>query len=193
MQTIDSIPEAVLYRPQVDRITTIRRHLSIPVKGTLPRMMLAENVVEITIASKLEHIDLVTNVTDTVTQLIGFDDDTRYWINMALRESVANAIEHGNKYDPHKSVDVRFTIATDALKVRVRDQGEGFDPASLPDPLDPQNLLNPAGRGILYMRTFMDSIEYNRRPEGGMQVTMIKRRVPRPVDEGDQTRDAVGN
>jgi len=160
-------------------------------------MMLAENVVEITIASRLEHIDLVTNVTDTVTQLIGFDEDTRYWINMALRESVANAIEHGNKYDPNKSVDVRFTIATDALKVRVRDQGEGFDPASLPDPLEPQNLLNPAGRGILYMRTFMDSIEYERRPDGGMQVTMIKRRVPRPsdksVEEGDQTHDAVGN
>lgn len=160
-------------------------------------MMLAENVVEITIASRLEHIDLVTNVTDTVTQLIGFDDDTRYWINMALRESVANAIEHGNKYDPNKSVDVRFTIATDALRVRVRDNGEGFDPATLPDPLDPQNLLNPAGRGILYMRTFMDSIEYERRPEGGMQVTMTKRRVPRQpdqnADEGDKTRDAVGN
>lgn len=160
-------------------------------------MMLAENVVEITIASKLEHIDLVTNVTDTVTQLIGFDDDTRYWINMALRESVANAIEHGNKYDPNRSVDVRFTIGTDALKVRIRDEGEGFDPSTLPDPLDPQNLLNPAGRGILYMRTFMDSIEYERRPEGGMQVTMVKRRVPRVPDskanEGDQTRDAVGN
>ncbi|MFN0121430.1 MAG: ATP-binding protein [Blastocatellia bacterium] len=160
-------------------------------------MMLAENVVEITIASRLEHIDLVTSVTDTVTQLIGFDEDTRYWINMALRESVANAIEHGNKYDPAKSVDVRFTIGSDALKVRVRDQGHGFDPARLPDPLDPQNLLNPAGRGILYMKTFMDLIEYERRPEGGMQVTMVKRRAPRPTDDlpnqGETTHDAVGN
>jgi serine/threonine-protein kinase RsbW len=156
-------------------------------------MMLAENVVDITIASRLEHIDLVTNLTDTITQLVGFDDDSRYWINMALRESVANAIEHGNKYDPGKTVDIRFTIGTDVLRVQVCDQGAGFDPADLPDPLDPQNLLNPAGRGILYMRTFMDQLDYERRPEGGMQVTMLKRRAPRPLNEGDPNHDAVGN
>jgi serine/threonine-protein kinase RsbW len=156
-------------------------------------MMLAENVVELTIASQLEFIDLVPTLTDNVTQMIGFDEETCYWINMAVRESVANAIEHGNKYDPQKSVDIRFTIGVDALRVTVRDYGEGFEPSTLPDPLDPNNLLNPAGRGILYMRTFMDRVDYDRHPENGMVVSMTKRRMPKQTDEGDPRQDAIGN
>jgi serine/threonine-protein kinase RsbW len=80
--------------------------------------------------------------------------------------------------------------------VTVRDHGEGFDPATLPDPLDPNNLLNPAGRGILYMRTFMDSVDYELHPEGGMIVSMSKRRPPKHLQdltEGDHQHDAVGN
>ena len=92
-------------------------------------MMLAENVVELTIASQLEYIDLVTTLTDNITSMIGFDEESAYWINMAVRESVANAVEHGNKYDQQKSVDIRYTIGVDALRVTVRDYGEGFDPA----------------------------------------------------------------
>lgn len=156
-------------------------------------MMLAENVVELTIASQLDFIDLVTALTDNITSMVGFDEEAAYWINMAVRESVANAIEHGNKYDPQKSVDIRFTVGVDALRVTVRDYGEGFDPGSLPDPLDPNNLLNPAGRGILYMRTFMDNVEYTRHPESGMVVSMTKRRMPKQTDEGDQRQDAVRN
>jgi anti-sigma regulatory factor (Ser/Thr protein kinase) len=68
--------------------------------------MLAENVVELTIASQLEYIDLVTTLTDNITNMIGFDEESAYWINMAVRESVANAVEHGNKYDQQKSVDI---------------------------------------------------------------------------------------
>ena len=111
-------------------------------------MMLAENVVELTIASQLEFIDLVTTLTDNLTHLVGFDEESAYWINMAVRESVANAVEHGNKYDPQKSVDIRFTIGVDALRVTVRDYKEGFDPSTLPDPLDPNNQLKPDGHGI---------------------------------------------
>ncbi|MBL8169108.1 MAG: ATP-binding protein [Acidobacteria bacterium] len=159
-------------------------------------MMLAENVVELTIASQLEFIDLVTTLTDNLTHMVGFDEESAYWINMAVRESVANAVEHGNKYDPQKSVDIRFTIGVDALRVTVRDYGEGFDPSTLPDPLDPNNLLNPAGRGILYMRTFMDSVEYERHPDGGMIVSMSKRRLPKAAQEageGEHKHDAVRN
>jgi serine/threonine-protein kinase RsbW len=109
----------------------------------------------------------------------------------------SRAVEHGNKYDPQKSVDIRFTIGVDALRVTVRDHGEGFDISTLPDPLDPNNLLNPAGRGILYMRTFMDQVEYQRHPEGGMIVTMSKRRASNSAaletGEGDHKHDAVRN
>jgi serine/threonine-protein kinase RsbW len=139
-------------------------------------MTVSENVVRLTIASQLEFIDLVTNLTDCLTNMAGFDEEAVYWINMAVRESVANAVEHGNQYDPNKAVDVTFVLSSENLHVSVRDRGEGFDPANLPDPLDPLNLLNPAGRGILYMRTFMDQIDYQLHPEGGMVVTMIKTR-----------------
>ncbi len=154
--------------------------------------MLAENVVELSIASQLEFIELVTTLTDNVTKMVGFDEEANYWINMAVRESVANAVEHGNKYDPHKTVDVHFTIGVDALRVTIRDHGEGFDPSSLPDPLDPENLLNPAGRGILYMRSFMDAVDYERHPEGGMLVTMTKRRQAKAAPE-TELEHAVSN
>lgn len=166
-------------------------------------MTVSENVVRLTIASQLEFIDLVTNLTDNLTNLAGFDEDAVYWINMAVRESVANAVEHGNHYDPNKAVDITFILTPESLRVAVRDQGEGFDPSDLPDPLDPLNLLNPAGRGILYMRTFMDSVDYSRHPEGGMVVSMAKNRPPAPqnddplvtkkAEDGEQRRDAIGN
>ena len=156
-------------------------------------MMLAENVVELSISSQLEFIELVTTLTDNVTKMVGFDEEATYWVNMAVRESVANAVEHGNKYDPNKTVDVRFTIGVDALRVTIRDHGEGFDPSSLPDPLDPENLLNPAGRGILYMRTFMDSVDYERHPEGGMIVAMSKRRPTKAAPETEIEQHAASN
>ncbi|MGA1368438.1 MAG: ATP-binding protein [Blastocatellia bacterium] len=141
-------------------------------------MTYAEQVVRLMIDSQLPLIDLATSLADNLTNLAGFDEDSVYWINMAVRESVANAVEHGNKYDSQKQVEITFVLAQEQLTISVRDHGEGFDPTTLPDPLDPLNLLNPAGRGILYMRTFMDEVTYQRHPEGGMLVTMAKRRQP---------------
>jgi serine/threonine-protein kinase RsbW len=151
-------------------------------------MTVSENVVRLTIASQLEFIDLVTNLTDCLTNMAGFDEEAVYWINMAVRESV------------DKAVDVTFILSPENFHVSVRDRGEGFDPANLPDPLDPLNLLNPAGRGILYMRTFMDHVDYQLHSEGGMVVTMIKTRQPKGESltpdqtEGSNPRhDAIGN
>ena len=144
-------------------------------------MTLAEKRVEITIASSLDLIDIVTLTADHLSRLSGFDEEEQYRINLAVRESVANAIEHGNKYNLEKNVELLFSLTEIALSIAVRDHGSGFDPASLPDPLDPENLLNPAGRGILYMRSFMDDVELMCHPEGGMKITMIKQRKPAPA------------
>jgi serine/threonine-protein kinase RsbW len=144
-------------------------------------MTLAEKVVEITIASSLDLIDIITLTADHFSKLCGFDEEEQYRVNLAVRESVANAIEHGNKYSLEKNVELRFCMSNTALTLSVRDHGAGFDPASLPDPLDPENLLNPAGRGILYMRSFMDEVELIRHPGGGMQITLVKQRKPQPV------------
>lgn len=103
------------------------------------------------------------------------DDDTRYWVGIAVREAVANAIKHGNRQDPGKKVEVELLVEGEELIVRIVDQGNGFDPSSLADPLEPENLLKPDGRGIFYMGKFMDAVDYDFRDHGGTRVTLRKR------------------
>lgn len=146
-------------------------------------MTQAEKVVEINIASKLDLIEVITMAADHLSKLAGFDDEQQYRVNLSVRECLANAIEHGNKFADDKIVAVRFALTIEKLHITIRDQGAGFDPASLPDPLDPQNLLSPAGRGILYMRSFMDEVELIQHPAGGMQITLVKQCQPASVAE----------
>jgi len=130
--------------------------------------------IELSIDSKIEFVDLVASITKSIAGKMGFEEDDASWIELAVHEAVINAIMHGNKTAADKQVDVRFVTEQDALTVYVRDHGEGFDPAQLPDPTNADNLLNPTGRGIFYMRTFMDEVEYSIHPEGGSVVRMKK-------------------
>ena len=130
--------------------------------------------IELSIDSKLEFVDMVGAVTRNITSKIGFGEDDASWIELAVHEAVINAIAHGNKHSADKKVDVRFEVEEDALTVFIRDYGAGFDPSRLPDPTDESNLLNPSGRGIFYMRTFMDEVEHSIHPEGGSLVRMKK-------------------
>ncbi|HWP44410.1 MAG TPA: ATP-binding protein [Blastocatellia bacterium] len=132
--------------------------------------------IELSIDSKLEFVEMIASVTKSVTAKMEFDEDDASWIELAVHEAVINAITHGNKSAEDKQVDVRFVIEQDSLTVHVRDRGEGFDPSTLPNPLDPDNLLNPSGRGIFYMRTFMDEVEYSTHHEGGSIVRLTKYR-----------------
>jgi serine/threonine-protein kinase RsbW len=130
-------------------------------------------------SSAFEMLDLVQIVGDAFGRLAGLDEDALHWISVAIRESVINAIKHGNRSDASKSVFVEFASVPAAhpteLVVHVRDQGEGFDPSSLLDPLAPENLLKSNGRGIFFMRNFMDDVSLRRLPEGGMEVRMVKK------------------
>lgn len=130
--------------------------------------------IELSIDSKLEFVDMVGSVTRSLTAKMGFAEDDASWIELAIHEAVINAITHGNRLAEDKQVDVKFIVDQDKLTIYVRDRGEGFDPSMLPDPLDPENLLNPSGRGIFYMRTFMDTVEYSAHPEGGSVVCLTK-------------------
>jgi serine/threonine-protein kinase RsbW len=130
--------------------------------------------IELSIDSNLEFVDLVASETKSVTAKMGFDEDDASWIELAVHEAVINAITHGNKNAGDKKVEVRFVTEQDALVVYVRDYGEGFDPSKLPDPTNSDNLLNPSGRGIFYMRTFMDEVEHSIHSEGGSVVRMKK-------------------
>jgi serine/threonine-protein kinase RsbW len=128
--------------------------------------------------STFEMLDFVQVVSDHLGRLVGLDEDAVHWLGVAVRESVINAIKHGNAGDISKRVHVEFTPlegrAPHGLSVRVRDEGPGFDPSDLPDPLAPENLLKSSGRGIFLIRSFMDQVELRQVPEGGMEVMMVK-------------------
>jgi serine/threonine-protein kinase RsbW len=124
------------------------------------------------------HIEAVADAAAAGTDFIrncGVSEELSFGIEMALREAVTNAMVHGNQEDESKSVEVIFNCHDNELEIEVRDQGEGFDPAKVPDPTNAENLLKTSGRGIFLMRTFMDEIEWRNRPEGGTAVRMTKR------------------
>jgi anti-anti-sigma factor len=110
-------------------------------------------------------------------------------IGLAVRESVANAVLHGNCCDPHKKVFLTAEMQAHGLVIRVRDEGEGFDPAGLPDPLDPVNLHRESGRGLLMIRALMDEAVFERAAPGGMELTMTKS-PSKSAQDGDWLKDA---
>jgi serine/threonine-protein kinase RsbW len=123
-------------------------------------------------------LDFVQVVSDYIAREVGLDDDSLHWVGVAVRESVINAIKHGNQNDAAKHVFVEFETheqAVPELSIRVRDQGAGFDPEEVADPLAPENLLKSSGRGIFLIRNFMDDVRLQRAPEGGMEIRMVKR------------------
>ncbi len=129
--------------------------------------------------SAFEMLDFVQVATEHLARSVGLDDDARHWVSVAIRESVINAIKHGNRNDASKHVFVDLeTEGASALTIRVRDQGEGFDPEEIADPLAPENILKASGRGIFLIRNFMDNVELRRHPQGGMEVRMTKRAQP---------------
>jgi serine/threonine-protein kinase RsbW len=164
-----------------------------------------EKSFHLAIGSRFENIELVQLVLKDSLDQLGLDDEKRHWIDVAVREAVANAIKHGNLQDPAKQVHVDLTLESGEsgkvgkgnegheawLVIRVQDEGSGFDPAELQDPLAPENLLKPNGRGIFYMKSFMDDIQYGMRPGGGTVVTMRKRLTPiTRLDQAERERQA---
>jgi len=142
-------------------------------------MLTRGGTVRLQIHSNFDMLDFVQVVSDRLGKMAGLDDDTIHWIGVAVRESVINAIKHGNREDYYKLVTVEFAFLPPAkpgeLIVRVLDQGEGFDPEEIADPLAPENLLKSSGRGIFFMRSFMDDVTLRRASEGGMEVRMVKK------------------
>ena len=131
-------------------------------------------VVERFLDSNLESVDSAEELATGVAQRAGFDEDDLMKIGMAVRESMVNAVVHGNRYNANKKV--RFSVSSREGKytVRIADEGEGFDFSEVPDPLAPENLMRTSGRGLFLIRTFMDDFRVVRREEGGTEVTLIK-------------------
>ena len=126
------------------------------------------------LASTLDSVDQAEELATSAAQRAGFDEDDLMKIGMSVRESMVNAVVHGNRYNANKKV--RFTVTHDGgrLTVVIADEGEGFDFDGLPDPLAPDNLMRTSGRGIFLIRSFMDGVELKHLENGGTEVTLFK-------------------
>lgn len=126
-----------------------------------------------TLDSSLDSVNRAEEVATEFAAKLGFDEETITRISMAVREAAVNAVLHGNHYDPSKKMTVQLENTGKSLVITVSDQGQGLDPAKIPDPLAPENLLKQSGRGIFLIRAFMDDVHI-RNLEPGTEITMIK-------------------
>jgi serine/threonine-protein kinase RsbW len=119
--------------------------------------------------------EIVPAVEDIIHEIesVGFADREIFAIRLALEEALVNAIKHGHKGDSSKEVQLRYHVAADYLLVEIEDQGPGFNPNEVPDPIASENLDRSCGRGLLLMRHYMTWVSFN---ETGNRVTMCRQR-----------------
>ena len=130
--------------------------------------------VRVRCGSRREWIDAMQAVAERVFSIAGIDAETSYWPVLAVREAVMNAVLHGNKESQDKDVRVEYRIVDSRIEVRVFDEGEGFDPETLADPLSEENLLSQGGRGVYLIRQLMDDVTFSFPESGGTQLHMVK-------------------
>jgi len=130
--------------------------------------------VERSLDSTLESVDQAEELAVGAAQQAGFDEDDLMKIGMAVRESMVNAVVHGNRYSAHKKVRFWIEHGAERFAIGIADEGDGFDFENLPDPLAPENLLRTSGRGIFLIRSFMDEFHVRRLETGGTEATLIK-------------------
>jgi serine/threonine-protein kinase RsbW len=126
---------------------------------------------EMTCRSEPREIAKVEQFLAKVNKKAKLDDGTMYRLLVATTEAVNNAILHGNKKDPKKIVKVVCCLQNDVLAMTVTDSGKGFDPNSLANPLEEENLLKESGRGIFLIRSLMDEVTFQIR-KSGTSITM---------------------
>lgn len=128
---------------------------------------------EIVIPSTLEQIEYVEAQCEKAAGKIKFSEDEKDSLAIAVTEAVNNAIIHGNKKDAKKTVTVKFEFEEKKLTVRIKDQGEGFTPENVSDPLAPENLLKESGRGIFILSSLMDDVQYEFHDDG-TEIVLVK-------------------
>jgi serine/threonine-protein kinase RsbW len=124
--------------------------------------------------STLESVDRVESLTLEVAKRAGFRGVSLDQIILAVHETTANAVIHGNRFNKEKNVSVAISITKNQLEITIEDEGDGFDPGAVPDPLSLQELLRDSGRGVYLARALMDQYKVQRRETGGTKVTLIK-------------------
>ena len=133
-----------------------------------------EHTVEKVLESTLESVDSAEQTVISEAEALGFDEDDLHRVGIALRECMVNAVVHGNRYNSRKKVHLKVIRTAESITVVIGDEGDGFDPTAVPDPLAGENLLKGSGRGVMLMQAFMDEFQISKRSPQGTEVKMVK-------------------
>jgi serine/threonine-protein kinase RsbW len=146
-----------------------------------------KNRVSYTLDSNLDSVNHAENKAHEIAAKAGFSEDDQYNIAMAVREAAVNAVLHGNARDPAKKFFVAYETTHEALVITITDQGQGLDPALIPDPLAPENLMKGSGRGIFLIRAFMDEVKF-RNADPGTEITLVKHVSRKTANSKEETQ-----
>jgi serine/threonine-protein kinase RsbW len=124
--------------------------------------------------STLDSVDEAERVALDLARESGFGEEDLDRIGTSVRECMVNAIVHGNRYSSRKKVRFSISRTQERFTIRITDEGEGFDPDQVPDPLAEGNLMQHSGRGVFLMRAFMDDLQVRRLEPRGTEVTLVK-------------------
>jgi serine/threonine-protein kinase RsbW len=128
----------------------------------------------ITFESTVDHLEEVEAITSKIAHEVGFNESSSDDLSIVITELFNNAIHHGNKNDPNKRVNIEYMIKSDHLIISVQDQGNGFMPDKIKNPLDPENLLAESGRGIYLVKMLMDDTQFDI-SDKGCKITIKKK------------------
>jgi serine/threonine-protein kinase RsbW len=131
--------------------------------------------IELIFPSRIQAVNQAAAAVAEFMNRLGISEDVAFGVDMAVREAVTNAVIHGNRLDDTKEVEIELRNTPEVFEISVHDQGSGFNPDSVPDPTTDENILKTSGRGIFFMRNFMDEVDWSADPEGGTCVRMIKK------------------
>ena len=132
------------------------------------------STVQLELDSNLDSVDSAEAAVLREAQSLGLEEDDLHRVGIAVRECMVNAVVHGNRYNARKHVHLRVERTPEALTIIIADEGAGFDPDAVPDPLEGDNLLRQSGRGVMMIRAFMDEIAITKLSPCGTEVKMVK-------------------
>ncbi len=134
----------------------------------------ANNRVKLVVPSRIESLALINAVAEEVADAMSFDEEARNAITISVVEAGTNAIQHGNREDSSKPTEVLFVQEDGQLVILIRDEGAGFNPDRLADPLAAENMFAESGRGVYILRSFMDEVDFSFRSGTGTECRLVK-------------------
>lgn len=126
-----------------------------------PKKKKTDNELHLVIPSNIEFVGPIMSFLYALFRNKGIEEPIVSNVVTSVIEAIANAITHGNKGDVRKKIKIGIVVHQNILNIEIQDQGRGFDVSTLPDPLSPENMLKPSGRGIFLIKSFMDSVSFD--------------------------------